>query len=389
MASTADIWHTVPITFTTDPDGSNVREVVYGDIPFMKRSVHNNPRDRRIKPKDLIAHTTASPKQWSYLEHSGWVARPILKYSDRWYWSAWEIPKDETYQEYGELPFWNWPLIIRKKMERLRVNLAETVAEYRATCRQYADMAIAVGNSADTLRKKVRSLRRAPLSTLGSHYLGFAFGIKPTVEDFARAAASLDARLEAPIWRRVATKQIVNPEGIVLDDDISVQYKWISKKRAVTHFLVEPSYQGINFGNPAALVWDLLPYSWLVDTVLNVGDTLHALDALKGVDQIVTTYSEKVFYEHQAINVNPDAIQHLPGLVSKRWYERTKDDSVPIPTTIEWDPSDSFYSVANASAFLAAKWGRQMPSYTTLLRGKPIGKPDGARFRNRKRKYVL
>jgi hypothetical protein len=317
-----------------------------------------NAVDTRVRPSDLIAASTPLFPQSFEIEDCGYQETPgLTDWDGNTHWSGDDLREGRRFRQYDEIPFWNWPLQLRLQLENLQVNLGTTLAEYRQTVQQFSGLAKAAFSAAERLRQ-FRKFKRAPISAIGGYYLGYSFGLKPTVSELAAAVASLNTALKRPIYRHATVSKSEVRRLITLSGNYSIKSKLAYRLKAKSYYLVEPSYDGITFGNPAEWAWELTPFSFVVDWGINIGEHLQVLDALVGITDIITTYSEKSLYSHDKINTSPDVLMKNKNVVQKRYYKRDLLDTIPMPSTIEWDPSESYYTAANATALLASILGK-------------------------------
>ena len=194
------------------------------------------------------------------------------------------------------------------QVNAMRLNLAQAFAERAQTARLFADTAYRVVEMARNLRKGnlpglvdsiskreadrlKRSVRKQPPDKrLATHWLEIQYGWKPLLQDVYGAARLLaDHALERAVQTCVGhgfhktlvfqagSAQTLQPEVIVLKTtkcSISASFQLDSAARAGL------AQTGID--NPALLAWELLPYSFVVDWFIPVGNYLEALNAFSG-----------------------------------------------------------------------------------------------------------
>jgi hypothetical protein len=134
-----------------------------------------------------------------------------------------------------------------------------------------------------------RTLKTPASKRIATHWLEYQYGWKPLLQD-AYGAAELLSRHSQEAYvtssRGVGSAKAVNvyKRTVDLGSDRSVSVS-TTCKLGVTYRLDNPSRAGLaqtGLSNPALLAWELLPYSFVVDWFLPVGNYLEALDAFSG-----------------------------------------------------------------------------------------------------------
>nr|WFS39157.1 MAG: putative maturation protein [StochSRVP_11 levi-like virus] len=217
------------------------------------------------------------------------------------------------------------------KVKDVKVNLAQAFGERKQTVSLIASSATRLANSfrklrrfdvtgaADALgvslhpRKRMRLEAKARASKDGfsfaaNSWLEYKFGWLPLLSDVRGAAEALakfhredysvgtvNAATEIklnPVWTRV-------PYGSTgsMTDSSSGDIKAKIKLRFKTSVGIFGNTPNMGLSDPHVLVWELLPYSFVVDWFLPVGDYLSALTATQGVsflDGSITYWTRRV-----------------------------------------------------------------------------------------------
>jgi hypothetical protein len=132
-----------------------------------------------------------------------------------------------------------------------------------------------------------------------------------------------------------------------------------TSKRAICYVDLDPETSPFTYGNPAELAWEVIPFSFVVDWAIPIGDTLSALDALRGVTGIQGTESAKYTRVTKGWIRRPNyqgvyLTSSTPGSVYYKGHQRSVITSIPLPPVPRWDPSSSWKTVANGLALLTA-----------------------------------
>jgi hypothetical protein len=103
----------------------------------------------------------------------------------------------------------------------------------------------------------------------------------------------------------------------------------------------------VGISNPLLLAWELVPYSFVIDWLIPVGDYLGRLDSLNGVSDL--TIGKSVMWETDTIG----DVRSFPGAVRDYRFStnRSTSSSIPIPN-LAYRPSTSMTAVANGVALL-------------------------------------
>lgn len=193
----------------------------------------------------------------------------------------------------------------------MHINLAQAFAERKQTASLLADTAVrvtalarairrgdikgintAIGKSSVSPAAEKRLLNTPTDKRLSNHWLEYQYGWKPLLQDAYGAAKVLgdhissdhhvmQARGSAKAHKASygGTGAYDNPIFYNVTETrckMGIQYKMGSTERA------RLAQTGID--NPALLAWELLPYSFVVDWFLPVGNYLEALNAFSGFE---------------------------------------------------------------------------------------------------------
>jgi len=159
----------------------------------------------------------------------------------------------------------------------------------------------------DIRSRKVVTLRTRSRD-FGNNFLEFHFGWEPLVKDTYNAIRIVcgdDVSLSLPLISR-ATVSFKDPApGLTLG---SLGYQAIGSASALIRAQVRldnPSgrlFDRLGLTNPAVVLWELIPFSFVVDWFVNVNDVLSSFTDFQGVTL-----------------VNPSTTNHVRG-VNVKWY---------------------------------------------------------------------
>jgi hypothetical protein len=158
------------------------------------------------------------------------------------------------------------------------------------------------------LRKSARDIRRNGLNEVASQYLTYVYGWKPLMQDIygtmevAKQAAAKPLILHASTKAHEQTQSSEREYMFVSENTraIATGMDIDTLVRASLYARVDPDYQGLRalnqlgLLNPVSLLWELVPYSFVVDWVLPIGPVLQALTAPAGLTFVNGSISSRV-----------------------------------------------------------------------------------------------
>jgi hypothetical protein len=177
------------------------------------------------------------------------------------------------------------------------INLAKCMTSLRTG--DYAAAARAIGvepprRAVNRYRKEFnKDYGRNQSKAIANGWLGLQYGWKPLLSDIFGACEAIANSQYAPIRSRVIgkaktvverTKVITDANRITLTSVETIEYirkytVYFQMKNEVNHTM---SAMGVT--NPLLLVWELLPYSFVVDWFIPIGNYLSSFDATVGLD---------------------------------------------------------------------------------------------------------
>lgn len=244
---------------------------------------------------------------------------------------------------------------LRLQIKEDSVNLGVTLAEYRQTARMFQKF----GRGMRTIwrafhgRLPRREQVKATPCTVAAVRLIDTYGIQPLAQDLFNSYEVLRGRLEHPLLKRYsvfdkqkASKTSVN--GLYTTRAIrSLSYRktcWVK---------FDPNPNVITVGNPLELAWEVIPFSFVVDWAIPIGDWLSSLDALLDVQWLEGTYTakENLYWRTKYSISNSFGTHEIFGGGTYKSHQRVVFNTVPVQLP-EYDPSTSLQAVANGLALL-------------------------------------
>lgn len=275
------------------------------------------------------------------------------------------------------------------KLKDQDVNLGLMFAERKRTADLFAATISTVARAYSAVKKgdligasKILGIsevpRRTPRNVAGK-WLALQYGWKPLLSDVHGACEVLSGK-EATAGYRVTVRKRVKREWedeYFLDTGPSF-CPFIQERRLHTSYHVSLTYEPSGFEaaafselgltNPGLLAWELIPFSFIVDWALPVGDWLSALDAANGYTFLGGSITERRFViaryrgasQHSGRNVS----QLTAGVDFLKRVKRDIYPYSPIPTLPRAKNPWSYTHAANAAAILAqVVLGAKAPSY--------------------------
>lgn len=326
------------------------------------RVVSKAPSVRRVKPSDLLSSLTGygthereikdkKPYSFQVVHGDG----SVTSYHD---------VEPEWYSTVGQVGLYppepNWQTKLRLQIKDQKINLAQAVAEYPQAQRMFANNATTIANALRALRrgemKKVFNTlglpRKKLRGTVSNRWLELQYGWLPLLSDLHGAVEELQQSLQRPRTRRVtarATSQV----------ELDVQNGWYPhlQERGTIHaeakatakavcYIQQESLAASRLGvtNPLNLAWELLPYSFVIDWFIPIGNWLNSLDAGIGLGAIRGTVTTKTKYV---------ATNHRVGVYQYETYSRSVFYDLPAAPLPRYSPSVGFGKVTNALALLS------------------------------------
>lgn len=348
----------------------------------------------RRKPKGWIPPTPYTLKRARYQRPIGfisWVVSPSNKYDSRGalsrpsnianYWGQAYLQPDSPVDS----GLYNEALIkARLKLKDQKVNLGVAFFERKKTCQMVGDNLTAIAKSVRSLRKGdwrraarhlgISNPKKPRGSSVPKRWLEYQYGWRPLLQDIHGALEALDERPGSD-WRvttkgSAIRKQEINkvmPDSSLysIRDEVSVTHRCLVRIDAIPSKDHITSLASLGITNPLEIAWELVPFSFVVDWAIPVGDYLSSLDAMLGWsgDQTwhsITYYQKSV---HKTSFVNGSGLYNARGHFGNCGYEklrlqRTVGTSVPLPGRPYLKDPRSLNHVANALSLLAQAFGR-------------------------------
>jgi hypothetical protein len=238
------------------------------------------------------------------------------------------------------------------RVRGLSTDYSSDLAEARKAADGFKSAAYTVKDIWNRVKKKKRSRKNLSICDVASANLAVEFGIKPTLNALHTSAQRIQGLHENRI-ARVSTTHHENGEVTLAGGqvwDVRQTTTWISYMQ-ISNTLYGNS---INFGNPVEWAWELIPYSFVVDYVFNVGDTIAALGAERGLNHLGSTETIRRRGKLDSIPPTPDYTVVNRGSGTSESYVRNLHLDLPTPNIVQLDLSSSLKALTNATSVLTS-----------------------------------
>lgn len=261
-------------------------------------------------------------------------------------------------------------------LKQERVNLGQMVAEYRQTanlfgsaCEKFYKLAVAMRHRDprvlvhDMYRRNGRlrdQVSRRTARKIADSWLEFIYGVVPLYNDVDEAMKALKQRFFDTIVYDFEGKHKVRQAsvtrtnslvggGTVINAVTEVKQSRVELQVELNNELLLSSLGAYGFTNPFSLAWELIPFSFVVDWWINVGDVLASLDNCLYIKS-GKWYSVQRYSYGRAISV-------LGGIGTFQQSSYSRSAKSPVTQTItrfRYKPSLSAIHCANGTALVAS-----------------------------------
>lgn len=215
-------------------------------------------------------------------------------------------------------------------VQNQKIDLATDLAEAAQTVTLIGDAAALLARTFLALKsgnivKAVTGFIPKSRKAIANNFLAYRYGISPLLSDIDGAMDMLAQSINGiPPTRAVGKfKKTFNIQKVVgvnsTDWEVKISVKYVSRNRIDNE--VVSNFSRLGFTNPANVLWELVPFSFVVDWFLPIGQHLRLLTALEGTD-VLEVYRTVVF------KAKAKCTSHLSGD-----YVISSTKTVSFPTT--------------------------------------------------------
>jgi len=275
----------------------------------------------------------------------------------------------------------------RQNLKGMKVNLGVAFGERNQTARLIGDTATRMAKSFSSLkrgriREAMRHLgisgqKRQPRgANAPQKWLELQYGWKPLLSDIYGASSALEGR-EKSDWRvtaKATRSQLIeedrwfDPTGPGLGRcRASAKCSAFVRIDALPQNEATISLASLGVTNPLSVAWELVPFSFVVDWMIPIGDWLDSLDAMLGYS---TAYTSSSLLTKASWKVSGGYYRSGPHSYVRNDYSggkrivkltRSASSGVPLPSLPQIKDPRSLGHMANGLALLATAFGRSTP----------------------------
>lgn len=203
-------------------------------------------------------------------------------------WANIDVSEMQAWASLGELPE-----TIRMIVDLLKQAMKLTIAAKRGDIK--------------TLSKEVKKLRK--FDTYADAWLMWRYGVRPLVGEITALLKILEAKPIVGKRQTFRGKHVVTPEDVVTYShvnwsgggagwDFKTTEKLTTTFRAGVMVQIENSINSglalLGLDNPLEAIWELIPFSFIIDWFFNVGDVINAIIGNPSLSPVCSFVTEEV-----------------------------------------------------------------------------------------------
>jgi hypothetical protein len=225
------------------------------------------------------------------------------------------------------------------KLQNQKIDLATETSQAMQTVNMIIDLSVRLGKAFNSVKKlnivgAFQALFPTSRKELANDYLVYQYGIKPLLGDVVGAAEHLaefvlkarpvksNGHAQKSFVESTDTTEVVNGQTIrrISQKTITIRVKFSS----IFHISSDLERQAaqLGFTNPANVIWELVPFSFVADWFLPIGDFLTALTSLNGL-------TIKESYKTVFINIEESLFEDVGGFALQNAYSASVNPSYP------------------------------------------------------------
>lgn len=236
------------------------------------------------------------------------------------------------------------------------MNLAQNLAEYRQTSSMFVSLAKDVYKTWRQIRRTggIPRGRDSLSKRAANRWLEYQYGLKPLMSDLYNTFERMNEIIPRPVYRRVKANskfirtdvQYESAPGVIYRHRLS-EVSLRSRMTAVIQHNTIRRAAEYGMVNPLMLAWEVIPYSFVVDWLIPVGDIISSLDAEVGLSYVLYENGWKL-NESQISTVSGGG----RGTYRYELVERFQGYEFDLGSAFSYSPSTSFTAVLNGLALL-------------------------------------
>lgn len=302
------------------------------------------------------------------------------------------LPSDSNERKKAEIS-----ALLRLKEDR--VNLGNALAEHKQTSKLVGDTFTAIARSfkyakkanwkraAKELKKQYKRNRRTDSPKIPKDWLAWQYGVKPLMDDVNGSIFALTTEHPLSDW-------ILTVKGISVHKEKTTRHTGTGQFNSCT--IVDEKFRGYfvrldfhprndflkllnDFGvvNPLVPLWEITPWSFVIDWALPIGEWFETMDATFGLDFLSGSLTERIETKTRGFGDNRPLKND--GFVDGQWWikshhglygsqralrlKRTVYTKPPIPLLPRYKNPVSATHVANGLSLLVATLTGGVPNF--------------------------
>lgn len=367
-------------TYVRYTNGSSLNET---DVDSFWRNSTKTLSDKRLKPTDLLHSKTARSHSLQIRSDALISGQYSIKLWCKSVHQAANLSKDLA------LPLENESVNdlnnrLRNKLKGDGVNLGMALAEYNKTAKLFGELAGDVAKLYRAIKGKPPRKKRGASNGNGrkspkgnpprslkdnadtaskeaaSRTLQFNYGVTPLALDMVdsiklmREAGLMLPVLQATVGRRIygekTTKTVFQPiNEVTLRPEHTYSCLRVIRLTAIADIrweLMLSTLGQTGLTNPFALAYELVPFSFVLDWWINVGDVLASLDNALYFGNITVQSSEKKYWQKRSV------VNGISGVFTEKSYKRSVPYTISPINTFAYKPSVNLRHILNGTALL-------------------------------------
>lgn len=250
----------------------------------------------------------------------------------------------------------DWALELRRRIKDDKVNLGPAIAEADKTAKLFHGLGKGIKDAWGLYRGRLPKSQRRKIRPcdIPASYLATTYGLEPLINDVYDSVVALNNEWFKPKYQRYKSKAERTSKGS-WGSSSTKGGSTLQKvsQRSVIYLEHLPNASQFTAGNVAEVAWEVVPFSFVVDWGIGVGDWLSSLDALTGYNIVAGTLTTKKETSNTLDHWYGQSLVD-PGIYQKTTHERTVISSVPIPPRPRIGFGPSYRRLTNAVALLWA-----------------------------------
>jgi hypothetical protein len=195
-------------------------------------------------------------------------------------------------------------------------------------------------------------------------YLEWTYAVQPLLEDVSNAAQHLAYMQNRPMTQVYRASKTVNTPNQVQSflPTVRCPVNWKIRKSIIARVTSVNEAKLVGLSDPAAVLWEILPYSFVADWFIPIGNYLHALNITSSLSGVFITSSKDEKWTYGFYSKTTGAIINSTFYRYNMTFIRSVGSSLTrpqLPTLKPLSKAASFRHALNATALLVSKFSGQ------------------------------